>query len=557
MAQQSQDQHSVRLQAERTFLSVSGGWVDIMRVRLAIKYTVISSVVLLLVMSGSAFLHITKVQGVFLEEAKVDTDVLLEMILRDTYHMMLENDRNQLQMTMVETARAPRISRIRILGKEGVISFSSMPNEIGTRLPETADSCVFCHVEGSKALLDAPIESRSRTFSDDHGHQYLNVTRAIYNEPNCSNAACHFHSPQDKKIGVLDVAVSLEPMVQLAHSHHKDVIVSTFVMLLILSLCHYLLTRVYICNPIQGILEQTQALSQGDLMARIKKPGNDEIGRLGHSFNEMADNLAQAQSELKEWGSTLEHKVEERTEEIHAMQDQLLRSAKLASMGELVAGIAHEINNPLTGILMFASLSSKSKDLPDQVKENLDIIVSETNRCAKIVRGLLEFARESIPEKKPEAINRVIKHSLDLVSQQAIFQNINVECYLDADLPELSIDADQFQQVFFNMFINAGQAMVHGGTLTIKTSLNQGGRSVCVQIRDTGLGVSKENIGSIFDPFFSTKSDKGFGLGLSVTYGIIRNHGGRIDVKSEEGQWTHFTICLPVKEGDILYDKES
>ena len=527
-----------------------------MRVRLAIRYTVISSIVLLIVMSGSAFLHITKVQNVFLEEAKVDTDILLEMILRDTYHMMLANDRHQLQQTMTKAAKAQRISRIRILGKEGVISFSSNSQEIGTALPETADSCAFCHVSGSTVLLDAPVETRSRTFSDELGQQYLSVTRAVYNEPNCYTAACHFHGQEEQKIGVLDIAVSLQPMVQLAHSHHKDVIISTFIMLLFLSLCHYLLTKFYICNPIQGILEETQALAQGDLQARIENPGHDEIGRLGHSFNTMADNLAQAQLELKDWGNTLEHKVEERTEEIHAMQDQLLRSAKLASMGEMIAGIAHEINNPLTGILMFASLSAKSDNIPDRVRENLEIIVSETGRCAKIVRGLLEFARESIPEKKPESINRVIRHSLELVSQQAIFQDILVECKLNAGLPDLLIDADQFQQVFFNIFINAGQAMPHGGKLAISTFLCDDGRCVVIKVEDTGLGISKESIGSIFDPFFSTKSGKGSGLGLSVTYGIIRNHGGRIDVDSEEGQWTRFTIYLPIQEGDAFPDKD-
>jgi len=526
-----------------------------MRIRLAIRYTVISSIVLLVVMSGSAFLHIHKVQKVFLEESKVETDLILDMILRDTYHMMLTNDRGQLQLTMAETGSSPRIHRIRILGKEGVVNFSSNPSEIGTVLPETADSCSFCHLEGSKVLVNVPVESRSRVFSDEDGQQYLSVTRGIYNEPTCYTADCHFHQPDESKLGVLDIAVSLEPMVKLAHSHHADVITSTVIMLLFLSLCHYLLTKFYICSPIQGILEQTQALAKGDLKARVKRPGQDEIGELGRSFNDMADHLAQAQFELKEWGNTLEHKVEERTEEIHAMQDQLLRSAKLASMGELVAGIAHEINNPLTGILMFASLSAKNPEVPEQVKGNLDVIVSETGRCAKIVRGLLEFARESIPEKKPESINRVIRHSLDLVTQQAIFQDIEIKCSLDSGLPDISFDADQVQQVFFNMFINAGQALPHGGTLTISTSLTDDGRAVQIMVEDTGLGISKEDMGRIFDPFFSTKSQKGFGLGLSVSYGIVRNHGGRIDVDSEEGQWTRFTIYLPVKEGDVLNEK--
>ncbi len=521
-----------------------------MRIRLAIRFTVIISVVLLVVMSIAAFLHINKVQNAFIERAKVETDMISDMILRDTYHMMLENDRARLQLTMEETGASDRIQRIRILGKAGVINFSSNVNEIGTTLSETDDSCAFCHLAGSKVLIDAPIDSRSRVFSDEAGNQYLSVTRGIYNEPNCYTGACHFHSPNEKKIGVIDMAVSLREMVDVAHSHHVDVITQTLIMLLILSLCHYLLTRNYICDPIQGLLEQTKALSKGDLTARIERTAQDEIGELGRSFNEMAENLAQAQLELKDWGNTLEQKVEKRTEEIHAMQDQLLRSAKLASMGELVAGIAHEINNPLTGILMFASLSAKNPDLPPQVKDNLELIVSETGRCAKIVRGLLEFARESIPEKKLDSINRIIRQTLELVAQQTIFQDVKIHCHYEEFLPQLAVDADQLQQVFLNMLINAGQAMPNGGRLSISTALVED--AVRIVIEDSGVGISQDDMNRIFDPFFSTKAQTGFGLGLSVSYGIIRNHGGRVDVESNPGQGTKFSIFLPLQESRDL-----
>ncbi len=524
-----------------------------MRIRLAIRFTVIISVVLLVVMSIAAFLHINKVQNVFIERAKVETDMISDMILRDTYHMMLENDRARLQLTMEETGASERIKRIRILGKEGVINFSSNVNEIGTTLSETDDSCAFCHLAGSKVLIDAPIDSRSRVFSDETGNQYLSVTRGIYNEPNCYTGDCHFHSPDEKKIGVIDMAVSLREMVDVAHSHHVDVITQTLIMLLILSLCHYLLTRKYICDPIQSLLEQTKALSKGDLTARIERTAQDEIGELGRSFNEMAENLAQAQLELKDWGNTLEQKVEKRTEEIHAMQDQLLRSAKLASMGELVAGIAHEINNPLTGILMFASLSAKNPDLPPQVKDNLELIVSETGRCAKIVRGLLEFARESIPEKKLDSINRIIRQTLELVAQQTIFQDVKIHCHYEEALPQLAVDADQLQQVFLNMLINAGQAMPNGGRLSISTALVED--AVRIVIEDSGVGISQDDMNRIFDPFFSTKAQTGFGLGLSVSYGIIRNHGGRVDVESDPGQGTRFSIFLPLQESmDLQVD---
>ncbi len=528
-----------------------------MRIRLAIRYTAISSIVLLIVMFISAFLHISKVQKIFIENARIETDVISDLILRDTYHQMLDNDREQLQLTIEEAGKAPRLERIRILGKEGVVSFSSNLQEIGAVLSEDNDSCSFCHLSGSRALVDVPIEKRSRVFSDESGRQFLSVTRGIYNEPNCYTGDCHFHSPEEKKIGVMDMVVPLDQMADLAHSHHRDVLYSTTVMLLILSFCHYLLTRKYICDPIQGLLVQTQALAEGDLTARVKGISNDEVGELGRSFNNMADNLSKAQRELKEWGTTLEQKVEERTAEITEMQGQLLRSAKLASMGEMVAGIAHEINNPLTGILMFASLSSKTPELPQQVKDNLDLIVSETGRCAKIVRGLLEFARESIPEKKSDSINRIIEHTLELVSQQAIFQNVDIKCHCGENLPLLEVDADQLQQVFFNMFINAGQAMPDGGSLTITTLLIEQEKSIRINVEDTGTGISPEVLDRIFDPFFSTKTQTGSGLGLSVSYGIIKNHGGRVDVESLEGKGACFSIYLPIEGNDVLKDVRS
>jgi len=525
-----------------------------MKIRLAIRYTAISSLVLVIVMSVSAFLHIEKVQKVFSEKAIHDADVIAEMVLRDSRHLMLQDDREQLQKMIEEIGKTPQVKRIRILGRQGIIQFSMNKYEIGTALSEKDESCSFCHLPAEATKVEAPLEKRSRMFTDDSGTQYLSITRGIYNEPTCYTAECHVHSPDEKKIGVLDLVISENQMADLAHAHHNDVITSTIIMIIVVSLCHYVLTRKYICDPLEGLLEQTQALAAGNLSARVKISSKDEIGELGLSFNNMADNLAQAQLELKEWGNTLEQKVAMRTAEITDMQGQLLRSAKLASMGELVAGIAHEINNPLTGILMFASLSAKDPNIPDQVRDNLNLIASETGRCAKIVRGLLEFARESIPEKKPDSINRIIEVTLSLVSQQAIFQDISVHYSGAEGLPELEVDADQLEQVFFNMFINAGQAMPNGGALTITTSLVEDEGVVKIVIEDSGTGISKENLDRIFDPFFSTKAQKGFGLGLSVSYGIIKNHGGRFDVKSREGEGTRFTIYLPIDGTDLLRD---
>jgi two-component system NtrC family sensor kinase len=508
------------------------------------RYTVISSGILLAIMLTSSYFHITKVQKIFSETSIHDADALADLILRNSYHLMMEDDRRHLQLMVEEIGASKRVDRLRILGREGVVSFSTNVDEVGSILIIQDASCAFCHISESEALVNVPVQDRTRVLS---GYQFLNVTRGIYNEPSCSTAACHAHPPEQEKIGVLDMVVSLDQMARLTHIHHNDVFFSTLAMLVILSVCHYLLTRRYISKPIEGLLQETQALSQGDLSARVKSLSNDELGELGRSFNQMAENLEQAQEELRDWGTTLEQKVAVRTTEMQEIQSQLIRSAKLASMGELVAGIAHEINNPLTGILMFASLSSKHSDLPPQIKDNLELIVAETGRCAKIVRGLLEFAREALPEKKLASINTIIEQTLALVSHQSIFQDVEIVCHLGDDIPEIELDADQWQQVFVNMLINAGQAMPEGGRLTITTDFLEADNNVLIILEDTGTGISKENLDRIFDPFFTTKAQKGFGLGLSVTYGIIKNHGGKVDVQSTEGEGTRFSILLPVE----------
>lgn len=519
-----------------------------MHLKLAIKYTAFSCCALLITMFVFAFFHVDKLNKSFFDEAVYEADTLSEMLLRSTYHQMLEDDRERIQQVIDETGRMERIERIRVFGREGVVNFSTDHAEIGTALNNKDDGCVFCHFRDESAILDVSAEKRSRVFLDNSGVEVLGMTKAIYNEASCYTAACHFHSAEEKKLGVIDVVVSLDQLSSLTLSHHGDIFASALVMLVILSAFQYLFTQKYVCNPLNKLLAHTQQLAGGNLDARIEKWPRDEFGDLCQSFNHMAQNLDQAQSELREWGNTLEQKVAGRSAEMKAMQTQLVQSAKLASMGELVAGIAHEINNPLGGILMFSSLAAKAPDVPPNVKENMEVVVAETKRCAKIVRGLLEFSRESIPEKRLDSLNRILTQTLRLVSQQALFQNIEVQSEFAEDLPDISVDGDQLQQVFFNMVINAGQALENSGSLKLTTAFDPQKRAVVVQIIDNGVGISQENLDKIFDPFFSTKNQKGFGLGLSISYGIIENHGGHITVESELGVGTQFTILLPVEK---------
>jgi two-component system NtrC family sensor kinase len=239
--------------------------------------------------------------------------------------------------------------------------------------------------------------------------------------------------------------------------------------------------------------------------------------------------------------------VQERTQELQQVHDQLVHAGKMAAIGELAAGVAHEINNPLTGVLTFSSLLLKKLDDNHPWKKDLETIVQQTSRCRNIVKGLLDFARQRKPDKKLSDINALLEKTLTLLEKQAPFQNIRILKEYGKEIPPVFIDGDQIEQVFMNIMLNAADAMAEkGGTLRIETALRDG--LVEVSFSDTGQGISKENIRKLFDPFFTTKqTGKGTGLGLAISYGIIQSHNGDITVESEVGKGSIFRVKLPVR----------
>jgi two-component system NtrC family sensor kinase len=267
----------------------------------------------------------------------------------------------------------------------------------------------------------------------------------------------------------------------------------------------------------------------------------------------MLVHLKQARQEVEEYGRTLEEKVEYRSQELQKVQVQLMQSEKLAFLGRLASGVAHEINSPLTGILTFAHLLMRKVKNNPEIQEELKLIIQETTRVSTIVRGLLDFARESKPQKRPCSINELILHTLSLVEHQSVFQNIHILKDLGAQIPLILLDANQIQQVFMNILLNAADAMPAGGSLNISTAFAPGDSFLRVNFTDTGCGISKEIIHRIFDPFFTTKTGrKGTGLGLAVSYGIIERHQGKIEVQSEQGRGTSFTIKLPLESPEDI-----
>jgi len=351
----------------------------------------------------------------------------------------------------------------------------------------------------------------------------------------------------DKKIiGMLYVGMLEKPYIDLRNS-----VMLTFTG--IAGLCAVILLVILffitssITNPLRGMVLATKRIAQGDLNHQVEIDFRDEIGQLAQSFNRMTENLKIANENLTQWGKTLEKRVEERTKELREMQDFLLQSEKLASLGKMAAGVAHEINNPLTSILINTHLMLEKLEKRHEFYENLSLIADETSRCTQIVKGLLEFARQNPPQKAFTNINDLIERTIQLLENQASFQNIRIVKDLDHTLPSIKVDKSKIQQVFWNLMLNACQAMPKGGQILIADKISADKKYIEVRFIDNGVGISKENLNKLFDPFFTTKGS-GTGLGLAVSYGIIQQHLGKIEVKSELGQGTVFTLSLPIED---------
>ncbi len=322
--------------------------------------------------------------------------------------------------------------------------------------------------------------------------------------------------------------------------------IATIGFLLISGLTYYMIGS--ITRPIGDLVEATRNIAAGRFDQEVRTDSAGELALLAESFNAMLRSLRKLRSDLEEWGRTLEEKVRQRTEELVAIHDRVAQSERLASLGKLAAGVAHEINNPLGAVLALTALTLEDLKPDDPNRENLEEVVRQTERCRNIVRGLLEFSRQSEPMTEPCDLNRVLEDTLSLLSRQSFFFNIAVVKELDPDLPRVMADRSQLQQVFMNILINAVQAMEERGTITLRSRRAPDG-FVEISISDTGCGIAPDKLDRIFDPFFTTKpSGKGAGLGLSVAYGIVTKHQGTISVESEVGKGSTFTVRLPAAQ---------
>lgn len=601
----------------------------------------------LIIIGVFAYFNVKSQSNSLLSEVERHANQLGETVISSTRFDMMLNQRDRIQQTINSIGTQPQIRDVRIINKFGEIIYSSDSLNINELVDKKAESCYACHAE-DEPLEHISITERTRIFRvHPDSNRVLGIITPIYTEKSCWQAECHEHDPDQKVLGVLDVSISLAEVDAEISKREWSIVIFAVIAIVGLGLLIAFFVHKWVSNPVKDLLNATQQVSQGNLNYTISKISDDEIGKLAASFNNMTKKLAEARL-------------------------QLFQSDKMASLGRLAAGVAHEINNPLTGVLTYSSfLLKRTKDNPE-FQDDLKVIVRETIRSREIVKSLLDFARQSVPKKNPADINEIIDKAVAVIEKQLSVNKVKVVKNIDKNLPKITIDSNQMEQVFINLFVNASDAIgKNGGTITISTQkislspigtiqvkkavcrkrhslldneykldglptlkvkvisdgkegivhidpvygkhrnnfqvgfkIGKDAKFVCpecsvsliqenklcpkcgspiltfdtgsdgiyevcssensnwekwdavdsgglreyieIKVSDTGSGISNEDLPKIFDPFFSTKGQKGNGLGLAVIWGIIDNHNGTISVDSELGKGTSFIIRLPL-----------
>ena len=571
---------------------------------------------------------------------------LSETIKSSTHYDMLENRRENLHRQIQTIGRQEGIEKVRLFNKEGQIMFSSETAEIGRSLDKRAEACYACHTAG-RPLEKLPIPARARIYRGSGGERVLGIINPIQNERSCFEAACHAHTREASILGVLDVNVSLTEVDREMAASQRRMAGLALLTIAASSALLFWLNRRLVIRPARALLDGTRRVADGDLTTTIPVTASHELGDLARAFNAMTGRLAEAQR-------------------------QITQADKLASVGRLAAGVAHEINNPLTGVLTYASFLAKRAHGNPETQQDLEVIVRETKRCREIVKGLLDFARQAPPSRQPTQVNAVIRRALSVVMNQLSLNHVALTLDLRDDLPSILADGNQLQQMVMNLVLNAADAVGDaggairistgeaalppfghtpirtalcpkgcnlldptlriGGLPAIRVIRSCGGREtpvhldpvygrsghrsaegceegvvssyVCphcrrsldtiekrcvacgsptfavtvpgqgevlwcarkgchwsrweaaeaagsrpvveLAVEDNGRGIRAEDMAHIFEPFFSTKGTRGTGLGLAVTWGIVEGHGGTIDLRSEEGGGSCFTVSLPL-----------
>jgi two-component system NtrC family sensor kinase len=475
------------------------------------------------------------------------------------YHSMLENDKSALQSTLDIINTMAGIDDVNMYDNKDSLVYTSFS-------PETTNhsnpNCLSCHEninsmfprkEKSYRIID--IKSECNMNQNDNSHRHLLIRSPILNEKSCFTAACHAHLESDEVLGSLVIKIPLADLdTAVKKSSAEFYILATFTTLLLVSILIFF-TRKRIKNPLNDIIKASIAVSNGNKNTRLEiKPNQlDDMRMVSQAFNDMLDNLQSATEELQNWSQQLEYKVQKKSEELGAAQHELIHIERIASLGKLSSSVAHEINNPLSGILIYTKLIHKQLSNPemyaskkDSMLRHLKLIENETKRCGDIVKGLLDFSRKDQEDFESKHLHEILQETYQLMTHPIKIANISFITNFSAKSDLINCSPNQIKQACVAILVNASEAVLENGEIIVLTR-NPDEDTIRIEISDNGIGIPGEDIPHIFEPFFSTKHNaSGIGLGLAIVHGIIKSHNGKIEVKSELGKGTTISITLPL-----------
>jgi len=468
---------------------------------------------------------------------------------------MLENDKTALQNMLNIINKIPDIEDVNMYDSQNNLVYTSFAAD-----PTGHDNpnCKDCHSnintmfpEKEKSFKIINFDSKCSMSKKDYAGRLLLIRSPILNEKSCYTAACHAHKESDQVLGSFVIRMPLE---QLDANLNKSYLLVTLITLLLVSFLIFF-TRKKINKPLKAIIKASEAVSKGDKSTRLEVKSNQlgDVKMVSRAFNEMLDNLQAATTELQNWSRQLEYKVQKKEEELSEIQNELIHAERIASLGKLSSSVAHEINNPLSGILTYTKLVQKqlNKILPknttkEPVLNYLNVIEKETKRCGDIVKGLLEFSRKDLHDLEARHLHHILEDTYSLMDHQMKITDINFYTDFSARLDLILCSENQIKQACIAILLNAFEAVVENGEIFMKTS-NPDEDNIKLEITDNGSGIAAEDVPHIFEPFFSTKQKaSGIGLGLAIVHGIVQNHNGKIEVDSEVGKGTTISIILPL-----------
>lgn len=464
---------------------------------------------------------------------------------------------------------------LQVLGQFDDVRYASVSNLGGVVLSQVGRraAVVIPNHIADPVFGDSSSIVRKRYVSDTAGGEMLIVSlpvitqKATINREQLGMTGGPLSSaPSDEsteEIGTIELWLSTAAVSKSIQEAQMAVIFLTVFVLLFAVLVIAVIVSA-ITNPLTELVNVTDQVSKGDLNHKVEIERGDEIGHLAKTFNAMIVSLRQSRDEIEQYNRTLEGKIIDRTRQLEEAQNALIQSEKMSAIGQLAAGVAHELNNPLGGILGYAQFTleklqkndptnTTTREIESYIRYVTDIEV-QARRCKQIVQNLLRFSRSSRTiDLEPVDLNKVLEETMTFMEHQLHMNQIELRLELEPALPLVQGNAGQLQQVFTNLLINALHASKPGTTVIIisrfSPAVGEFGGAVEIQIIDQGHGIPIENLKKIFEPFFTTKEvGKGTGLGLSISYGIIKEHGGEITATSIVGEGTTFTVVLPVQK---------